>query len=62
MRYTAFGEVRISSGETPTDYRYTGQLESEIGWNRIPFKMSLLPSGKYSLFGIIYPEGNQSTR
>ena len=25
-RYTAFGEVRLSSGETGTPYQYTGQL------------------------------------
>ena len=32
LRYTAFGEVRYSSGITPTEYRYTGQLEqAEIG-------------------------------
>jgi RHS repeat-associated protein len=27
LRYSAFGEMRYSSGITPTDYRYTGQLE-----------------------------------
>jgi len=27
MLYRAFGEQRYSSGTTPTDYRYTGQLE-----------------------------------
>jgi len=27
IKYTAFGEVRASSGLTPTEYRYTGQLE-----------------------------------
>jgi RHS repeat-associated protein len=27
LRYSAFGETRYSSGITPTDYRYTGQLE-----------------------------------
>jgi RHS repeat-associated protein len=27
IKYTAFGEVRASYGLTPTDYRYTGQLE-----------------------------------
>jgi RHS repeat-associated protein len=27
IKYTAFGEVRVSYGLTPTDYRYTGQLE-----------------------------------
>ena len=27
LRYSAFGETRYSSGVTPTDYRYTGQLE-----------------------------------
>ncbi|WP_160317527.1 RHS repeat-associated core domain-containing protein [Ornatilinea apprima] len=27
LRYTAFGEVRYNNGLTPTDYRYTGQLE-----------------------------------
>ncbi|MBI9049668.1 MAG: alpha/beta hydrolase [Anaerolineaceae bacterium] len=27
IRYSAFGETRYSSGITPTDYRYTGQLE-----------------------------------
>jgi hypothetical protein len=26
---TAFGEVRTSSGLTPTEYRYTGQLEAK---------------------------------
>lgn len=32
-RYTAFGEVRLSSGETGTPYQYTGQLSQmdEIG-------------------------------
>ena len=25
LRYTAFGEVRYSSGTTPTEFRYTGQ-------------------------------------
>jgi RHS repeat-associated protein len=27
LRYSVFGETRYSSGITPTDYRYTGQLE-----------------------------------
>ena len=27
LRYTAFGEVRFADRNTPTDYRYTGQLE-----------------------------------
>ncbi|MDX9865913.1 MAG: RHS repeat-associated core domain-containing protein [Anaerolineaceae bacterium] len=27
IKYTAFGEVRVSNGITPTEYRYTGQLE-----------------------------------
>ena len=27
LRYSAFGETRYSSGVTPTDYRYTGQLQ-----------------------------------
>ena len=27
IKYTAFGEVRASNGLTPTEYRYTGQLE-----------------------------------
>ncbi|MHB0968001.1 MAG: RHS repeat-associated core domain-containing protein [Bellilinea sp.] len=32
LRYTAFGEVRATSGTTSTDYRYTGQRsEAEIG-------------------------------
>ena len=32
LRYTAFGEVWASSGITPTDYRYTGQLsQATIG-------------------------------
>jgi RHS repeat-associated protein len=32
LKYTAFGEVRTSSGLTPTEYRYTGQLEAaELG-------------------------------
>ncbi len=32
IRYTAFGEVRWKDGVTPTDYRYTGQLEqAEVG-------------------------------
>jgi RHS repeat-associated protein len=32
VKYTAFGEVRAVSGEVPTDYKYTGQLEqAEIG-------------------------------
>jgi RHS repeat-associated protein len=26
LRYSAFGEIRYSSGVTPTDYQYTGQL------------------------------------
>ena len=25
LRYTAYGEERSASGDTPTDYRYTGQ-------------------------------------
>ncbi|MDR3573709.1 MAG: RHS repeat-associated core domain-containing protein [Anaerolineaceae bacterium] len=32
IRYTAFGEIRFSSGNTPTNYQYTGQLaQPEIG-------------------------------
>ena len=32
IKYTAFGEVRDSSGLTPTEYRYTGQMEAaELG-------------------------------
>ncbi len=32
LRYTAFGEIRATSGATNTDYRYTGQREeSELG-------------------------------
>ncbi|MHB0968003.1 MAG: RHS repeat-associated core domain-containing protein, partial [Bellilinea sp.] len=32
LRYSAFGEVRATSGTTSTDYRYTGQRnEAEIG-------------------------------
>jgi RHS repeat-associated protein len=30
LRYSAWGEVRYASGETPTDYTYTGQ-RSEVG-------------------------------
>lgn len=29
IRYSAFGEVRYSSGTTPTDYQYTNQLNQE---------------------------------
>ena len=29
IRYSSFGETRYSSGITPTDYRYTGQLEQK---------------------------------
>ncbi|MBI9049162.1 MAG: RHS repeat-associated core domain-containing protein [Anaerolineaceae bacterium] len=29
IRYSAFGETRYSLGITPTDYRYTGQLEQK---------------------------------
>ena len=28
IRYSAFGEIRSSSGTTPTNYKYTGQLKS----------------------------------
>jgi RHS repeat-associated protein len=32
LRYTAFGETRYTNGKTPTNYRYTGQLQQpEIG-------------------------------
>jgi RHS repeat-associated protein len=31
LRYSAFGEVRFSSGTTPTGYQYTGQLNAEAG-------------------------------
>jgi len=32
LKYTAFGEVRTSRGLTPTEYRYTGQMEAaELG-------------------------------
>ena len=32
IRYSAFGEVRYSSGTTPTDYQYTNQLnQADIG-------------------------------
>ncbi len=32
MRYRAFGETRYTNGITPTDYRYTGQLQqAEVG-------------------------------
>jgi RHS repeat-associated protein len=32
VKYTAFGEMRAVSGDMPTDYKYTGQLEqAEIG-------------------------------
>jgi hypothetical protein len=32
VKYTAFGEIRAVSGDVPTDYKYTGQLEqAEIG-------------------------------
>jgi RHS repeat-associated protein len=32
IRYTAFGEIRSSSGLTPTQYRFTGQLaQAEVG-------------------------------
>jgi RHS repeat-associated protein len=32
MRYSAFGEIRYSSGTTPTNYQYTGQLsQPELG-------------------------------
>lgn len=31
MRYSAWGETRFSSGETPTQRRYTGQLAAEVG-------------------------------
>jgi RHS repeat-associated protein len=32
MRYTAWGEVRYSSGQTPTDYTYTGQRSEVEGF------------------------------
>ena len=32
IRYSAFGEIRYSSGTTPTNYKYTGQLsQPELG-------------------------------
>jgi RHS repeat-associated protein len=32
LRYKAFGEIRYAVGNTPTDYRYTGQLQqADIG-------------------------------
>jgi RHS repeat-associated protein len=31
LRYSAFGEIRFSSGITPTEYQYTGQLNAEAG-------------------------------
>jgi RHS repeat-associated protein len=31
LRYTAWGETRYTSGSTPTQRRYTGQLEAEAG-------------------------------
>lgn len=31
IRYKAWGEVRYASGATPTDYKFTGQLETDIG-------------------------------
>lgn len=32
LRYTAWGEMRYTQGETPTDYRFTGQrLAEETG-------------------------------
>ena len=31
MRYSAWGETRFTSGETPTQRRYTGQLAAEAG-------------------------------
>jgi RHS repeat-associated protein len=37
IRYSAFGEARYAAGITPTDYRYTGQLEQrdiKLQWYR----------------------------
>jgi RHS repeat-associated protein len=31
MRYTAFGETRLSSGQAETEHKYTGQLSMGIG-------------------------------
>ena len=31
IRYTAFGEIRWKNGVTPTNYRYTGQLDTTWG-------------------------------
>ncbi len=31
LRYSAWGETRYSNGDTPTQRRYTGQLETEAG-------------------------------
>jgi RHS repeat-associated protein len=32
IQYTAFGEIRLTQGNTPTKYRYTGQLaQAELG-------------------------------
>ncbi len=32
IQYTAFGEIRLTQGNTPTQYRYTGQLaQAELG-------------------------------
>jgi RHS repeat-associated protein len=34
IQYTAFGEIRLTQGNTPTKYRYTGQLaQAEMGWD-----------------------------
>jgi RHS repeat-associated protein len=30
IRYTAFGTIRYQNGVTPTDYRYTGQLQQAV--------------------------------
>ena len=30
IRYTAFGTIRYENGTTPTDYRYTGQLQQAV--------------------------------
>jgi YD repeat-containing protein len=35
LRYSAFGEIRFSSGTTPTEYQYTGQLNAsyiKLSW------------------------------
>lgn len=61
IQYTAFGEIRLTQGFTPTKYRYTGQLaQAELGLDFYVSRMYDPLTAHFTTADTIIPEPGKS--